>query len=596
MNIQPSWSTACPDWEERIVDGRSLIPFDPLFPEEAKSGLGVFHSMRLVSLPGRPMIGEVCRPWTTALAAAFFGSYDAAEGVRYINDFHLDIAKKNIKSTLAAALMVTCLIRNWRESGEFYILAPTKEIADNSFFPARDMIRADPALAQILHIQENQRIITHRNTRAFLKVIAADSETVGGKKTIGLLIDELWLFGKRAGSEAMFREAKGGLASHPEGFVISASTKPDGPPAGVYLQRLDYFRGVRDGKIDDPSALGILYEYPKKFIKDESYKKPEFFYIPNPNLGASVSERYLLAELGKAERGGRASLVNFFAKHLNVEPGMALRSDGWAGAAIWSRGVEAALTLDTLLERSEVVTVGIDGGGLDDLLGVAVVGRERETGRWLCWAHGLISTIGVWRRKANAEDYLRFKKAGELTVFRFGRDDEDILEKDDAVLALLEDVPAAAHDPNSLPLDIQFVVDLVARVRDAGLLAQVGVDAAGIGAIVDALAKIEVTQDANLLEGVRQGIGLMGAIKTVERMLADRRFRHGDQALLTWCVGNLRIVQTATAMRAARDETGYGKIDPAMALFNAVALMSMNPEAENESSVYSADRGLIVFG
>jgi phage terminase large subunit-like protein len=130
----------------------------------------------------------------------------------------------------------------------------------------------------------------------------------------------------------------------------------------------------------------------------------------------------------------------------------------------------------------------------------------------------------------------------------------------------------------ALPPDIQFVVDLVTRVRDLGLLAQVGVDAAGIGAIVDALAGIGVTQDAETLDAVRQGIALMGAIKTIERKLADGSFRHGDQSLLAWCVGNLRIVPTPTAMRVGRDEAGFGKVDPVMALFNAAHLMSLNPE------------------
>jgi phage terminase large subunit-like protein len=583
MTFTPWWSTSCVDWEERILQRRSLVPIDPLFPTEAAEALDVFHGLRLVDVANRPTLGESCKPWASEFAGAIFGAYDASTGIRYINDFHLDIAKKNIKSTLAAGVMLTALVRNWRESGEFYILAPTKEVADNSFFPARDMVGADDVLKELLHVQGNYRMITHRNTGAFLKVIAADSETVTGKKTIGIFIDELWLFGKRANAEAMLREAKGGLASRPEGFVISASTKPDGPPSGVYAQRLEYFRGVRDGKIDDPRSLGVIYEYPKRFIESGDYKKREFYFIPNPNLNVSVSEQYLVDESGKAERAGKAAVINFCAKHLNVEPTGAMRADGWAGAVVWHRGVDLTLTLEEILDRSEVVTIGIDGGGLDDLLGVAVLGREKGTQRWLGWSHGLVSTIGVARRKANAEDYSRFKSAGDLTVFRFGRADEEEADLDPDLADLLTDVPAANSDPTMLPPDIQYVVTLVERVRDAGLLAQVGVDAAGIGAIVDALANIGVTQDAESLDAVRQGIALMGAIKTIERKLADGSFRHGNQVLLTWCVGNLRIVPTPTAMRVGRDETGFGKVDPLMALFNAAHLMSLNPETSGNA-------------
>ena len=56
-------------------------------------------------------------------------------------------------------------------------------------------------------------------------------------------------------------------------------------------------------------------------------------------------------EYGKAERAGEASFRGFAAKHLNVEIGLALRSDGWAGAAVWERGVEFGLNFATILER-----------------------------------------------------------------------------------------------------------------------------------------------------------------------------------------------------------------------------------------------------
>ena len=559
----PEWSTACPDWEERIIGRKSLVPLDaPLFPAEAEAGLAIFSQLRLVDVAGRPTIGEACLPWTFDLPRALFGSYDPVSGRRLIQAYFLYVSKKNAKSTLAAAIMVAALIRNWRFSGEFFIIAPTREVADNSFFPARDMVRANASLRDILHIAENKRTITHRKTDTFLKVVAADSETVGGKKTIGLLIDELHLLGKRSNAEAMIREVSGGLASRPEGFVIYLSTQSAEPPAGIFAQKLDEFRAIRDGKMVDPGSLPIFYEYPPHMIASGEYRDPKNFYIPNPNLGASVDEAFLIDQAAKAERAGRSSVVNFEAKHLNVQVGMALRSDGCAGAEIWDRGFEAGLTLEAILRRCDVITIGIDGGGLDDLLGVAVIGREKGTKRWLGWAHALISDLGIERRKANIVQYDAFERDGDLTKFVYCKPERG--------------------DNQQLAPNIRFVVDLVQRVKEAGLLAQVGVDAAGIGAIVDALADIGVTQDAEKLDSVRQGIGLMGAIKTIEIKLADYSFRHGGSAMLRWCAGNLRVVPTRTAMMVARDEAGFGKVDPAMALFNAAHLMSLNPTVARE--------------
>ena len=83
-------------------------------------------------------------------------------------------------------------------------------------------------------------------------------------------------------------------------------------------------------------------------------------------------------------------------------------------------------------------------------------------------------------------------------------------------------------------MTFQSVIEIVEKVKGTKKLAGVGVDAIGIGGIVDALAKIGVTQENKLLAGVRQGISLMGAIKTVERKLVDGSFKHGGQALMTW--------------------------------------------------------------
>jgi phage terminase large subunit-like protein len=152
-------------------------------------------------------------------------------------------------------------------------------------------------------------------TRNTLKVVAADTDTVSGKKSGRILVDELWLFGKRANAEAMFMEALGGQVSRNEGWVIYLTTQSDEPPAGVFKERLDYWRDVRDGKISDPKTLGILYEFPDSMVQSKAYLQPENFYITNPNIGLSVSPEWIADNLRKNQAKTDGTLQQFLAKH-----------------------------------------------------------------------------------------------------------------------------------------------------------------------------------------------------------------------------------------------------------------------------------------
>lgn len=193
--MTPEWSTACPDWERRILAGESLIPFKPLFKKESDEALETFNMLRVVDAPGSPTMAEACRPWIIDFVSAVFGAYDRPAGRQLIREFLLLVSKKNAKSTLAAGVMLTALIKNWRNSAEFLILAPTIEVANNSFIPARDMIRVSDQLKSFLKVQEHLRCITNTRNGGTLRVVAADNETVGGKKATGILVDELWLLG-----------------------------------------------------------------------------------------------------------------------------------------------------------------------------------------------------------------------------------------------------------------------------------------------------------------------------------------------------------------------------------------------------------------
>lgn len=555
MPTEPRWTTACRDWEERILAGKSLVPFDPLFPAEAEAALSVFKSLRIVDAPGRPTLGEACDEWVFGFVRAIFGSYDHDSAHRLVREFFLLISKKNSKSTIAAAIMLTALIRNWRHSAELLILAPTLEIANNSYLPAADMVRADPDLSDLMHVQDNFRTITHRVTKAKLKVVSADTDTVGGKKAGFILVDELWIFGKRPGADAMLREATGGLVSRPEGFVIYLSTQSDVPPAGVFKAKLNYFRDIRDGVVDNPKALGVLYEFPKAMIDDKSYLDPANWHVTNPNMGRSVSRDAIADMLAEAERGEGDSMQTVLSKHLNVEIGLSLRNDQWAGTAYWLDAADRTLTLQSLIERCDVATVGIDGGGLDDLLGVAVIGREKKTRRWLLWNRAWAHPIVLQRRKEIAPLIKEYAASGDVVMCA------------------------------ETTQDVSDVADLCERLRDADMLpaaAAIGCDKLGLPALVDELVMrgFDTIDNGGQIAGIGQGGYLNPAIMAVERKLADGTMVHAGQPMMAWCAGNAKIEMRGSAMSITKQAAGKAKIDPLIATFNAAILMARNPEAQ----------------
>ncbi|HCQ9760857.1 terminase large subunit [Acinetobacter baumannii] len=543
-----TWTTACPDWATRIVSKQSLMPCKPLFPKVADVAERIFKELILVDVMGSPKMGDVTLEWVIEFVRAIFGAYDPSTKRRLIREFFLLISKKNTKSTIAAGIMLTALILNDRMSAELILLAPTKEVADNSFNPIRDFIRADEELSERFNVSEHTKTVTHLGTGATLKVIAAESNAAAGKKASIILIDEVWLFGKRANAESMFREAKGGLASRPEGCVIYLSTMSDEVPCGVFKQLLDYARDVRDGIKVDKSFLPLIYEFPKHLVEAGEHLKPENFYITNPNLGASVDLEYLISEFNKVKDAGEESLRDFLAKHLNIEIGMNLRANRWAGAEFWLQQSKK-FTLNKLIDQSDVITIGIDGGGLDDLLGFAVLGRHKDSRKWWLWNHAWCNTTAVERRKENAPKYQDCVQEGSLTIVERIGDDIDQLAK------------------------------IAKQVFDSGKLNKIGLDPLGLGGLLDGLLKVGIPEEQMI--AVPQGFKLMGYILTTERKLAEGNLYHQGSQLMTWCVGNARAVVKGNGMMISKQESGVGKIDPLIATFNAVALMSVNPEPKN---------------
>lgn len=557
------WDTSCTDWEDRLINGRPLVPDLPLFEAEAQRALRIFKRLRIPDVIGTPKMGDASGDWLFAIVAALFGSYDVETNRRLIQELFVLIPKKNSKSSGAAMIMLTAILVNRRPAAEFLLIAPTKQIADIAFKQISGAIKLDPVLVDIFHCQQHIRTITHigmlpdgeTHSGASIVIKAADTDVITGSKSTGILIDETHVFAKKPKAADIFVEVRGALAARPDGFMIQITTQSKDPPVGVFKDELAIARKVRDGEMRLP-LLPVLYEHPKKVIEADAWKDPKWWPIVNPNMGRSVDEQFLRVELLKAEQKGKEALALYASQHHNVEVGLRLASDRWSGADFWLKAADPVMTLDDILERSECVTVGIDGGGADDILGLAVIGREIGTRRWLHWAHAWAHPLALERRKENITHYEDFEKADEMTII------------------------------DDYPEDLMGVIAVVERVKNLGLLGGVGVDTIGLAGVVDALAEIEVTQDNGLVFGIGQGYVLTGAIKGLERKLIDGSFVHCGQLLMNWCVGNAKVEPTKNAFLITKQASGLAKIDPLMATFDAAKVMERNPTASGGKSFW----------
>jgi phage terminase large subunit-like protein len=552
-----TWDTKCLDWRERLMSGTSLVPDLPLFEAYADKAIRIFNRLKIPDVFGTPTMKESCRYWVYPIVRALFGSFDPATNIRHIVEYFLLIPKKNGKSAIAAAVMVTALVLNLRPEAEFLLISTTKTIANITFKQAAGIIRLDSELSKILQVQNHVKTITNRLTGATLQIKAADTDAITGSKSTGILIDETHEFASQSNAAEVFVEVRGGLAARPDGFLMQITTQSKKKPAGVFKQELETARAVRDGLVKLP-LLAVTYELPIELTQNGGWRNEKLWAFVNPNIDLSVRRDFLRDQITKADREGADKLALIASQHFNVEIGRGMNSDGWAGALFWNKSVAPAMTLSDLLDASECAVVGIDGGGMDDLLGLAVLGRKRGTREWLLWTHAWAHKCVLERRKSIAQQLLDYEKDGDLT---FVEDDSS--------------------------QDVRDVVNIILQIEDLGLFPDkkaIGVDPVGITDIADALEDkgFDASIDAGRVIGIRQGWSLNSTVESLARRIARGELVHSGTPMMDWIVGNAKIVKHGNAVSIEKANAGDAKIDPLCATLDAASLMGMNPEAKGQ--------------
>ena len=551
---------ACPDWLAKLQRGETPIPALALDENLADVAVKLFDKLRVPDISGQPTFGEVGGEWVRDIVRAAFGSIDPETGERWIGEIFNLIPKKNGKTTNAAGLGLVAMQMNTVPNIDGIIVGPTQEVADKCFAQAVGMIEADPWLSKRFRVQEHRKTIidmypdpkTGRPLNAKLKIKSFDPKVVTGSIPAFAILDELHVMAAAHYASRVIGQIRGGMITNPQSLLIFITTQSEEAPVGVFKDELDYARKVRDGEITKSvRTLPVLYELPEAVQKSkaQAWRDPKHWPMVLPNLGRSITLDRLVALYDKADSTGTEELARWASQHLNVQIGQGGLNSDWVGASLWADAAIEGLSFAELKKRSEVCVVGIDGGGMDDLMGLTVIGRCKATKRWLVWAKAWAHPIVLERRKSIAEKLRDLAKAGDLTICE------------------------------TKTQDVEQITEICDELQRAGLLPKekaIGLDPEGVAQIVDALEGIGL---ADLLVAVSQGYRLNSAIKGTERKLYDGSMKHGGQPLMSWCVGNAKTEPRGNAVMVTKAVSGAGKIDPLMAMFNGVMLMSWNPES-----------------
>ncbi|KQQ38696.1 terminase [Rhizobium sp. Leaf306] len=548
---------ACPDWWERLQAGQTPMADVPLNEAKAAKAVAFFNRLRLPDIAGNPPLSEACGDWFREILCAFLASEDPETKRILVRELLCMVPKKNSKTTYVAALGLTALFMEEAPNRQMLIVAPSQNISTRCFEQAQGMIRIDPRLKSIFDVQDSDKRITRIKTGTKLDVKTFDTGIITGEIPILTIIDELHELGKKNKAAAVMQQIRGGGITMQGGQVLMITTQSDEAPTGIWKIELDKARAIRDGKGGGaPIMLPVLYEFPfEKQVDQEYWRDKRNWGAVLPNLGRSIDPELLVDDY---ENNGKVNLEAeqiWTSQHLNIQIGVGIGGDGWSGAVHWSDCVDPKLSgLDDLLHRSEVCTIGIDWGGADDLAALYVIGREKVTKRWLGWGQAWARQSVFERRKGISSRLREFQALGELIISKSS-----------------EDQAASA-------------ADICRRIADTGLLPEargIGLDSAGIALLLDALEARNL--EAPQLEAVAQGWKLQTAISSVPLKLEDKRFMHGDQALMAWAVGNAKQTLRGSNYVVTKEISGAAKIDPLMALFNAAMLMFLNPEAIGRS-------------
>ena len=256
--------------------------------------------------------------WQKALVAAAFGFVDVNTDLRRFTDVLLVVARKNGKSTLAAAIGLYLMIADGEAGAEIYAAATKRDQAKIVWLEAKRMVRASAALFKRIKTLVAEMVGLGGYEGCVFKPLGADSETLDGLNVHGAIMDEIhaWI-----GMELYNVIVDGETArEQPMNlYTTTAGTVRNGLYDELYAEADNMLSGAEG--FENDRLLAVIYE----LDADEEVWDEACWAKANPGLG-TIKDADKLREKVNRARINKRRLPNLLCKDFNR---LAAEDESW---------------------------------------------------------------------------------------------------------------------------------------------------------------------------------------------------------------------------------------------------------------------------
>jgi phage terminase large subunit-like protein len=232
------------------------------------------------------------------------------DGTRRFRVAYLEVARKNGKSSMAAAIGNKLFLNDHEPGAEVYTAATKRDQArithDESKAQVRGLLRDDPRLRRIIVVSRDNLAIP--SMRCKYEPLGQDADTMDGLNVHGAIIDELHMHK----TPDVWNVLETATAARRQPLLFGITTAGF-DRTSICWHLHDYAAKVLDGTIEDDSFFGYICG----LDDGDEWTNPGVWIKANPNLDVTVKSDDLMRKFKKARES--PTFENEFKRlHLNV--------------------------------------------------------------------------------------------------------------------------------------------------------------------------------------------------------------------------------------------------------------------------------------